>query len=287
MDSNVPLRYLREGHGPLLAIREREGDFVPAKTGPQIAEIRRRNENLTRVFASDNFYDAWIEGVGWFSIDIGNRLISVPAFSDQKWLESVIWGLPISLIHLGLGETMFHASAVELHGRAVLFAAPGGHGKTTLAGAFMVAGHRLLAEDLIRFDPFESSVYPGPAMIRLRRDVASRFSIPGTYKVAEDPDKVHFGFDRDLRGDGSAVPFGGLVFLHRSDEMKLEPIDGREALSDLWAITLNLPTAEGRARCFQQITEMAANLSIWRLTRPLTFEALPKVVDFLENQSLL
>ena len=278
--------YLREGTGQTLEIREHSSSAPPDLLGEQLAEFRRRNETMTRVYMSDSRYDVWLEDVGWFFVDRVNPSISVPRFSDREWVEAVMWGLPMSLLLLDQGDIVFHASAVEINGRAFLFAAPGGHGKTSLAGALMAGGHRLLAEDLIRCNlGSDPSVFPGPALIRLRRDVASQLTIPGTYKVTDDPEKIHLGIEPHLRGDGTPVPFGALVFLHRGDAIALEKTTDGGALADIWAVTLNLPTPQGRSRCFQQIADISSTVPIWRLTRPLTWESLPKVIELLEQNA--
>lgn len=284
VDSHNSFVYLREGTGDRLIVREHDYDHGPTRHGRELAEIRRRNETLTRVYVDGRRYQVWMEGIGWFLVDAGERSISIPRFENAAWLESVLWGLPTSLLLLDQGSMIFHASAVEIDGGAYLFAAPGGHGKTTLAGALMSRGHRLLTEDLIRCYVDEDRLaFPGPALIRLRRDVAQWMTIPRTTVVTEDSEKVHYGVDLDLRGRADPIPFRGLIFLHRGDHTRLERAKGPEILSDLWAVMLNLPTPEGRARCFQQINDVAAKVPVWRLTRPLRSGELRSVVELVEE----
>ena len=46
---------------------------------------------------------------------------------------------------------------------------------------------------------------PGPAVLRIRRDIADGLDVSGMEVVAEDTEKIHFGLERSLRGDGSPV----------------------------------------------------------------------------------
>src|SRR5438034_1082947 len=114
----------------------------------------------------------WTDLEGWFEIDAANRSVTVPPCSDPVRREERFWGVPVSLCYLLRGDVGIHAAAVEVEGAGVLLAAPGRSGKTTLAGAFLAAGHRLLSEDLscCRSSPVPL-LLPGPAMLRVRRDV--------------------------------------------------------------------------------------------------------------------
>ena len=61
--------------------------------------------------------------------------------------EARLFGLPAALCFMTRGDVAVHAAAVDVDGSALLLAAPGRFGKTTLAAAFAGEGFRLLAED--------------------------------------------------------------------------------------------------------------------------------------------
>jgi hypothetical protein len=194
-------------------------------------------------------------------------------------LEARLWGIPAALCFITRGDVPVHAAAVEVDGSAILFAAPGRHGKTTLASAFVGAGHRLLSEDVSCCRVGERpAVLPGPAMLRVRRDSYEHLEIPGTYPVMEDPDRVHLAVDESLRGDGSPVPIRAVIFLQEEREWELEPVPVPEAIRDLWTLSLKLPNDADRTRCFESLADLARRVPVYNLYRHLDFDRLEEDV---------
>jgi hypothetical protein len=270
--------YLRDGEsGESLRVSSTPTG-IEAPEGVPLVEIKRRDETLTRVYQDGPLFQVWMEGVGRFEVDPAAPAITFPEFSHPTWLEGITWGLPTALVILGRGGLVLHASAVEVGGRAVLFAAPGGHGKTTLAATMAARGHRLLSEDLIRCAVGDPVVFPGPAMLKLRHDVAGWLELPGS-QVASDPQKIHLALSAQSRGSGEAVPLAAVFFLHQAVEISLDRRDPVPALNDLWSISLNIPNTPGRAACFQQIADLASVVPIFDLRRPLTADTLDAVVE--------
>ena len=165
--------------------------------------------------------------------------------------EERLWGVPTMLCFLARGDVPLHAAAVNVGGEAVLLAAPGYYGKTTLAAGFDAAGYRVLAEDVacIRFAP-EPHVVPGPALLRVRGDVAESFDLPGARAVAESDNRVHFSLDPARRGDCTPVPLHAIVLLRKGEDgIALERVAAADTLRDLWLLSFRLPTLEDRDRC--------------------------------------
>lgn len=278
MRSETEFIYLRDGGGEPLWVREDGSE--PSRPGDPLAELKSRNQVRTRVYGDAGGFALDVEGVGWFGIDPEASSITFPPTPYGAWLEGFIWGLPAALLVLSRGGLFFHAAAVDIGGRAVLLAGPGHHGKTTLAGALAAAGHRLLAEDLVRCHVEESPVlYPGPAMLRLRRDVARWLAVPGAERVAEDPEKVHLALDPSRRGTSDPVPLAAIVFLHPGEAVSIERLEPGSTIPDLWVVSLNVPTSEGRAQCFRHITGLAETVPVWKMVRPLTRKAIAPTID--------
>jgi hypothetical protein len=195
--------------------------------------------------------------------------------------------VPAALCFMDRGDLPLHAAAVDVGGSAVVFAAPGRYGKTTLAAAFMQAGHRLLSEDLtcVRTSP-TPAVWPGPALARVRKDAFARLSFPRAAVVDEDDTRMYVMPDQVSRGNAAAVPLRAVVFLRTrdSDGIDLQPVDNAaDALRDLWTLSFNLPDDEDRTRCFSAITQLAGAVPIWNLTRPLSYESLPLIIATIEK----
>jgi hypothetical protein len=280
--SSTPLRFARLGGGVgrldiTLPTTER-----PRPRCPPLAEwtlgggAGRARAALYRVGGAFEF---WTDDVGGFRVDPAAGRIELPPCDDEIAREQRLWGIPSALCYLGRGDFPLHAAAVQVQGRALLLAAPGGHGKTTLALAFHRHGYRVLSEDLTccraRGTP---AALPGPALLRVRRDM---FAAPpaGTQIAAPGADRVCLALDPERRGDGAPVPIRAVVFLRAgSREIRMEPVPAPLALPDLWALAFRLPTHAGRASAFCQLARLADAVPVWNLFRPLQPEALEPTV---------
>jgi hypothetical protein len=89
-------------------------------------------------------------------------------------LETYLLGHVLSFVLLHRGEEPLHATAVVVRGRAVALVGDSGYGKSTLAAAFLAAGHALLTDDLlvVRRDGAGFTAFPGPPRIKLFPEVA-------------------------------------------------------------------------------------------------------------------
>jgi hypothetical protein len=286
--SGLTFQFTRPGGQDPLEITEASGDH-PLPTGePLLAWEQAPGRPFARFFSHDDDYSLWIDQVGWFFVHPAGRAIQVPKHADPLRREVRLWSLPAALCLVERGDVSLHGAAIDVGGTALVFAAPGKHGKTTLASAFLQAGHRLLSEDLTCCRPWETpSVLPGPAVMRVRRDSFAQLEFPGTNQVAEDPDRVYLSVDESLRGDARPVPIGGIIFLRRSDrEMSMERVSFSDALRDLWALSFSLPTDESKRRCFGGITPLAESVPVWNLYREFRFDNLSSVVDRIVSTCL-
>lgn len=281
--SDLPFEYLREGSGPRLLVEAAEPPEGPPgelmrEWHPPMYPVR------VRLHADGDRYRLWIEDAGWFGVEPEKPRVTVPPDGDPLRTEERIWGLPVVLCFLERGDVPLHAACVEVGGRALLLAAPRGFGKTTLAAAFASAGFRVLAEDLTCLRPgAEPTVIPGPAMLRVRSDVADEIGDGGTSELRRDGDRSHRRL-AEGRGSCDPVPMGAVVLLSEEDvDPTLEPVEGADVARDLWAVSFNLPTDEDRARCFRDVSRLASSAPTWRLDRRLRVDALePTVARLVE-----
>lgn len=110
--------------------------------------------------------------------------ISADACEVSVWADPVcpdemlgifVAGNLVSTVLALLGETVLHASAVEIDGRAVAFVADSGAGKSTLAALCCGRGARFVTDDVLRFHPGpDGGIWcrPGAIENRLRREMA-------------------------------------------------------------------------------------------------------------------
>ena len=287
--SSLPFHYLRAGDGSPLDVSApsavEDGDigetlleWAPSSRFPLAGRLVRAEPGFRL------FVDTW----GWFLIDPAAPQVTLPATENLVRREERLWSIPAMLCFLARGDAALHAAAVEVAGRAVVLAAPGSFGKTTLAAAFHAAGHRLLSEDTACIRGGEAPlVVPGPAMLRLRHDVARQLEIPNATRIGTvEDDRVHLALDPAVRGDCTPVPLRAIVLLRHADEgFRIEPASPDQAVRDLWALSFRLPTDADRARCFTQVVDLARSVPVWNLYRPMTMRDLPATVDFVVDHA--
>lgn len=283
--SELPFALLRSGSGAPLSVVHAD-DPWQGSGEPLLEWLPRSDRPLhARIFGDGSRFRMWTDREGWFTVDPAAGLVTAPTCDDQIRLEERILAFPLLLSFLPRGDLPLHAAAVEVDGSAILLAAPGLHGKTTLAAAFLGAGHRVLTEDIACCRGGEEpALLPGPAMLRVRTPSFERLDFPGTRVVAREPGRVHLSLEGSARGDGRPVPLRGVVFLRLGEgDGTLDRIAPTSALPDVWALSLKLPSDDDRARCFSAAAELVDRVPVWNLRRELRFETLPAIVDLIAD----
>jgi hypothetical protein len=284
--SGLPFALLRQGDGTPLLIDESDGS-EPAQIGRLVREWPAEPGGglTTRLHALDDVDQFWLERVGWFRIESTVPAISLPklpaGFGSALWRESIMWGTPAAVCAVRRGLISIHAAAVEVDGMALVLAAPGTYGKTTLSGAFMQAGYRLLSDDIVccQRSPV-LGVFPGPAILRLRRDVFERLDFTGIATAHDFGRKTGLVLNASRRGDARPIPLAGIVLLRRSSgDIKISPVDPPAAIRDLFALSFKGVLDQGRS--FEDLAALVSAVPVWNLERRLEFDNLPHVIEAL------
>jgi hypothetical protein len=287
--SNLELLMLRSGGGGEIEVVEDEL-LEPSDVAPLVTWVRRLDNPFeATLYPVDQGYLMWVPGMGGFGVDPTEGRLVLPVGADPVRREARAWGVPISLLARAVGDLSVHGSSVEVAGRALLFCGPSRFGKTTLAAAFLAAGHRVLSEDLTRCRPGGvPSVFPGPALLRLRRDVHERLGpFASTTVAADEEDRVFLVLDDELRGSGAAVPLAGIVILRRgTPDLQLYRVEHERFLPELFSMSFTLPTDADRARAFRAAVDVVGSVPVWVLDRPLRFELVGSVVEALIDRCL-
>jgi hypothetical protein len=284
--SGIQFRTLRRSDGGLpIDVRQVDG-LEP--DGEVIAEWQPRPDNPFhgRLLQNGRAFAFWASDGGWYLVDPHEPSVTVAPTGGSLSLtgEVRMFGVPSSLIALERGDLSMHAAAVEIAGKAVVLAGPSRYGKTTLGAAFAAAGHRLLTEDMTRCTLAGGpSVYPGPAVVRLRPDVAEGFRLAGETQIVTERERVFVILGGSMRGSGAAVPLAAILFLrHEAERLELAPVSTADAIRDLWTLTFSLPNDASRAAVFERVTDLVANVPVLDLRRELSLETLPQVVTLVE-----
>jgi hypothetical protein len=90
----------------------------------------------------------WFPDVGAFIVRDGSQIIAIPEDGvEPELLRLYIQGMMMATILHQRGFCVLHASVIEIDGGAIALMGHIGAGKSSLAGALYVRGHRVVADD--------------------------------------------------------------------------------------------------------------------------------------------
>lgn len=200
LECDVPLGHARPASAdrpPELVIIHGGSRPVPPTLaeGELIQGVRAAGNLLyTTVRRNDGSVLLRLHGRAEFEISADHR--AVRAWShpggDPEMLGIFVAGTLLATVLALRGETVLHASAVEMGGVAVAFVADSGVGKSTLAALACARGARFMTDDMLRFHESADGVircWPGATENRLRRDVADlsgEFAATATRRSADN-----------------------------------------------------------------------------------------------------
>lgn len=283
VDSPLQFRYLRRGVGEPLSIEEHDGSWGAADGDLIVDWPPRKNRPAhVRLHQTSTGFGLWISDAGWYSISSDAAAITVPPGGNELRREERLWGMPTILTLLRRRDLPMHAAGVEIDGSAVLFGGPTHHGKTTLAACLWDAGHRILSEDLSCIT-LHSDVIPGPTMIRVRHDVAKALHFRNLEELGVDDDRAHMVMRGTDATDATPVPLRAVVLLDVGTRVEVTRVDPAEAIPNLWLLTFHLPFDDHESWLFKRVVDLAADTPIYRLTRPLEFDSIPRTIEAIQD----
>lgn len=225
-------------------------------------------------------------GVGSYLVEGGATITVQPApGADEGAVRLLLLGTPMGALLHQRELVPLHASAIEVDGRAVLFAGASATGKSATAAAFHDLGHRVIADDIcavsadgdgsIRAEtgPNELLLWRDnlalsnhdPASLRRARVALEKYRYPVT--VAEGPCPV----DRII-----------VLGLHGNPELEVGEFEPFGRVRALLAHTRGSGYLEGLgadASHFATTTGIAGRVSMQFLRRPHGWPTLALVVD--------
>jgi hypothetical protein len=279
-----PLRTARSGRGEHRLVVEMD-DVEAVGAGPPLLNWTPGPGNpldATLSAGPDGGYLLGITDAGTYLIEPEASQITMPVMPDEPLREVRLLGLPLLLCFLARGEMSLHGAAVLGPGGAIILAAPSRHGKTSLAATLARLGCRLLTEDLscVRTGS-EPSLYPGPASLRVRADMATHLlPVDGMREIGKLDDRLVLAASEP--GGGEPVPVAGVVMLKGFGEtVSLQRLDPATSLPDLWLLSFHLPTEEDRARKFHQLVDLVDSVPVWELTQPTEPGAIGATAEML------
>lgn len=218
-----------------------------------------------------------VPDVAIFAAEGGNTITITPedGVSEDK-LRLYILGSCMGAILLQRRILPLHGSAIVINNKAYAFVGYSGHGKSTLASAFLQLGYQLLTDDVIALTldhenkPYVTPAYPQQ---KLWQESLNTFGMDAqSYRPLFEretkyaiPVESHFSTD--------TIQLAGIFELFKSDcsEVQIRPVDKLERLPLLYRHTYrNLLLADSGLMNwhFDITTRLSSSIDIYQLQRP-------------------
>jgi hypothetical protein len=229
-------------------------------------------------------------GVARFLVREGREIVVAPeAGTDERDVRLSLLGPVLAVLLHQRGLLVLHGSAVALGDVAVGMLGHAGAGKSTLAAAFLAAGHRPLADDLTVVDLSASppSALPGFPQLKLwPQSVTALGGDPEALptlgaQVVKRARRLAEGFAPE------PLPLRRLYVIADGERVEIAPLTGQEALVELvrHSFCAALLPSTGQGEHFRQCAALLRALPLQRLARPKEFAALPEMIRAIEGEA--
>jgi len=238
-------------------------------------------------FVDGSSYVHWQDVGEVFVSKNGQSILCHPFHeANSESFQVYLLGQALSVALVKRGFEPLHATAVVIAGHAIALLGDCGFGKSTLAAAFLQAGHRLLTDDLLLLRTTKRGIlaYPGAPRIKLFPETASRFMGKTASGIPMNPttEKLIIPLD-DNQTCADAVPLRAIYALAPPDDatggVHIGSISKKGAFVTLLGSAFNCTIVDlDRPRRQFEATQALANLgTVRRLSYPRSFQCLPSV----------
>jgi hypothetical protein len=200
-------------------------------------------------------------------------------------------GQVLSFALVTQGFDPLHATTVTIDGAAVAFLGESGFGKSSLAAAFLRAGHRVLTDDLLMLSPSGGGfvAHPGPPRIKLFPKIARIVLGPGFHgtPIATMAPKIVIRLGK-RQVPGAAARLKMIYVLappdrtaSRTARVAIRRASKRQACLALIRNTFNTVVTDPQrlSRQFAFSVSVASSVPIKRIAYPRTIAALARARD--------
>ena len=254
---------------------ERKATSDGAPAGEVLAQFILHDGRGYTLVDSGSGYTLCFHQTGEFWIDYDLRSVRVHLSPDihPDIAALLVVGNVMACVLTLAGESVLHASAVEMGGSALAFLGSSGMGKSSLAALLCANGARCVTDDLLRLQPNGKGwrCFPGTGKLRLRKNAAALIeNFPPTMREATPDDRVAVKLDAD---HPSMPLLGAIVIPHPSRSchaLKLERIPRDKALLYLMAYPRIQESAgrKQRQRRLDFLGRIAASVPIFEAEIP-------------------
>lgn len=221
--------------------------------------------------------------IGSFCVEKGRRIAVNPAVNGSPGLlRRYLFGAALPILLFQRGTLTLHASAIAIGDAGILFSGTPGVGKSTLAAALAVRGHRLLCNDVaaIRFNG-TPTVYPGISAVKLDEGSAETFGdkLRRHDWTADELDKSYYTIPRaSTTGEDplTGVPIRSVYRLTidgsetQSSPFRIEALPPAQATITLLGATYTAKLMDGADTSHEFLThcaKLAESVSVSHISR--------------------
>ena len=233
-----------------------------------------------------------LPGIGRFLAESGKRLTVSPA--PGMPLEDIlvfVTGTAFAAILYQRGALLLHGSAVVHDGRAYVFCAPSGTGKSTLAGALVDAGATFLADDVCSIEQTgeQPRVRADGRCLRLYPDSIEHVGLNASVgeRVRQRLDKFHVAIDRPGKSAMDTAPLSAIFILGNSHSSappgitRMPPLMAAQALlHETYRRRLALAYSS-QGNLAMAVATLLSRVPVYHFRRPRDFALLDESVAML------
>ncbi len=245
----------------------------------------------TWLIAGDTFLIR-VPGVARFMLK-GGREITFELEDDTPPEEAAIFiiGTVFGILLHQRGQVVLHASAVRVGGKAVLFCGASGAGKSTMAAALGQKGYGLLTDDVcaIGVDGAGKLVaHSDGRKLKLWAQAIKGLDLADRKADAVRAKLEKYYVEPHEPGD-ETLQLGAVYVLRETRPPHADGIERPNVVDAALFIRRNayrprlVAAMQQKDSYFRSAASIAAGPGVFILTRPLTFTALPDVIERLES----
>ncbi len=269
VESEIPLRRLRAGHGArgTIAVRQVEMealdesvtitavDHLELPTGAISTFVIGRGSGRTTCACSHT---------GLFRLDPQEMLIEVAPLGEHEMWEHRLLSVIVPILLAGVGQVALHGGAVDIGARAAIFCGPAMRGKSTLALTFAELGRGVLSEDGVVLEEREDGwiAWPAASGVRIR-----------TQGEEGKPAKVLGALPGP---EAEPIPVAAVVVLdERGGDGQPEELAATDALLALAPSLMHSGGAEGVRPAFAGLARVLGDVPAFTVSLPDDMAKLP------------
>lgn len=240
-------------------------------------------------WAAEDEIRLFSEKLGAFRIQGGKEIVVDPApGADEMTLRFVLFGSVLALLLHQRQCLVLHANTVAVQGSAIAFLGNSGQGKSTMSATLYTAGHSFVADDVtaVHLGANGPIVYPSFPHTKLCPDTVAFLG-----DAVEALPRLQAWSDKCLRPAArgfslAPVPLRRIYVLTDGPQRQIEPLRPQEAFMEL--VRHTYPTVGQLLQLtgttvshFRLCEKFTQGVSICRLKRPRSLEALPALARFV------